>query len=315
MSSLINPMFDPIAQRSSRTLVRRHAVAGGSPNRFSLAATTSLAVGVFLWTSAAAAGVNHWTVMGPPADIGAMAIDPHDTKILYAAGTGAIARSDDGGITWTLTPVTGLIQPSAIRVAASISSTVYTLGLTDLYRSTTGGTSWVRRSTPSAGQFPNDLQVDATNDSTIVLACSNVCFLGCTGGGVFRSDNGGGSWRAIGLRDVNVYHIALDPTSSQVIYATSESRLLRTSNGGGSWREISPSSGGAIHDVAVDPVVPTTIYAAADSGIFRSLDSGQSWGMIRASAYGGLVAAPAYGSRELIASTGAVALSLDRGQT
>lgn len=69
---------------------------------------------------------------------------------------------------------------------------------------------------------------------------------------------------------------------------------MKTSNGGGSWKEISPSSGGAIQDVVVDPVVPSTIYAASESGIFRSADSGQSWEMIRASAYGAVIAAPAY---------------------
>ncbi len=285
--------------------------------RFTQTSATVLALGLaVLWNGSAAAGVNRWTVIGPPADISAMAIDPHNPKILYGAGAETVARSDDGGATWTLTPVPGLLEPSAIRVAVSISSTVYALGLTgDLYRSTTAGTSWVHRSIPTAAQFPNDLQVAATNDSTIVLACSNFCFLGCSGGGVFRSDNGGGSWRGIGLKDVNVQHVALDPTTSQIIYAVSQSRLMKTSNGGGSWKEISPSSGGAIQDVVVDPVVPSTIYAASESGIFRSADSGQSWEMIRASAYGAVIAAPAYGSRQLFASATGTVLSLDEGHT
>ncbi len=277
---------------------------------------TVLAFGlVVLWNGSAAAGVNRWTVVGPPAVIGAMAIDPHNTKILYGAATESVARSDDGGATWTLTPVPGLSRPSAIRVAVSIPSTVYALGLTDLYRSTTGGTSWEHRSVPTAAQFPNDLQVDATNASTIVMACSNFCLFGCTGGGVFRSDNGGGSWRGIGLKDVNVQHVALDPTTSQVIYAVSQSRLMKTSNGGGLWKEITPSASGAIQDVAVDPVVPSTVYAASESGIFRSADSGQSWEMIRASVYGAVIAAPAYGSRQLFASASGTALSVDGGQS
>jgi len=283
--------------------------------RFTRTSATVLALGLaVLWNGSAAAGVNRWTVIGPPGNISAMAIDPHNTKILYGGGTGTVARSDDGGTTWTLTPVPGLLRPSAIRVAVSISSTVYALGLSDLYRSTTAGTTWVHRSVPTAAQFPNDLQVDATNDSTIVLACSNFCFLGCSGGGVFRSDNGGGSWRGIGLKDVNVQHVALDPTTSQIIYAVSQSRLMKTSNGGGSWKEISPVASGAIQDVAVDPVVSSTIYAASDSGIFRSADFGQSWKMIRASAYGAVIAAPAYGSRQLFASASGTALSLDGGE-
>jgi photosystem II stability/assembly factor-like uncharacterized protein len=284
--------------------------------RFTQTSAAVLALGLaVLWNGSAAAGVNRWTVIGPPANISAMAIDPHNTKILYGAGAGTVARSDDGGATWTSTPVPGLQEPSAIRVAVSISSTVYALGLTDLYRSTTAGTSWVHRSVPTAAQFPNDLQVSATNDSTIVLACSNFCLFGCSGGGVFRSDNGGGSWRGIGLKDMNVEHVALDPVTSQIIYAVSQSRLMKTNNGGGSWNEITPSASGAIQDVVVDPVVPSTIYAASESGIYRSTDSGQSWEMIRASAYGAVIAAPAYGSRQLFASAMGTALSLDGGQT
>jgi len=167
-------------------------------------------------------------------------------------------------------------------------------------------------------QFQRDLQVDANNASTIVMASWNFCFLGCSGGGVYRSDNGGGSWKAIGFKDKNVDSVALDPTTSQVIYAITGARLYRTGNGGGSWADITPPVSTSIQSVAVDPAVSATIYAGVDNeGLYRSIDSGRSWELIRTSRFGALIAAaaPTPGSREIIASADGVAFSRDGGRT
>jgi hypothetical protein len=50
------------------------------------------------WT----AGVNQWTITGPPLHVRAMAVDPHDGNVLYAAARDTVARSEDRGATWTL---------------------------------------------------------------------------------------------------------------------------------------------------------------------------------------------------------------------
>src|SRR5205807_5024649 len=163
-----------------------------------------------LTAASAFAGANGWTVTGPPFEVQSMAVDPHNTRILFAAGFDTMARSDDGGATWTVMPVPGIVQPSAIRAAFSLSSTVYVLGISDLYRSVNGGTAWVKRTVPLPG-FPQDLQVDARDSQVIVLTAQNFCFLGCAGGGVYRSTNGGGSWSSIGFKNTNVSRLALDP--------------------------------------------------------------------------------------------------------
>src|SRR5664279_4429705 len=123
-------------QPSSSSLASPHVTAQRTSGRSWVATVVALALIAVLWTRSASAGVNRWTVIGPPASMHAMAIDPHNPKLLYAAGSESVARSDDWGATWTLTPVPGLLQPSAIRVAPSLPSTIYVLGLSDLYRST-----------------------------------------------------------------------------------------------------------------------------------------------------------------------------------
>jgi len=268
-----------------------------------------------LFHGSASAGVNQWTVIGPPASVQAMAADPQDDRVLYAAGFETVARTYDRGITWSSTEIPGLAGPVAIRVAPSIPSTIYVLGFSNLFRSTSGGQSWVPRSIPSAVGFPNDLQVHATNADVIVVACSNFCFFGCSGGGVYRSDNGGGTWRRIGLKDTNVYEIALDPTNAQVVYARTETNLFKTINGGGSWKEISLPASGVIHEVAVDPVIPTIVYAAADSGIFKSFDAGVSWTLIRPALYGSSVAIDPADSSSVLAAADGMIRSFDGGHT
>jgi photosystem II stability/assembly factor-like uncharacterized protein len=258
--------------------------------------------------------VNQWTVVGPPIQVRAMAVDPHNPDLLYAAGDEMAARSDDRGATWTLSPTPGLHVASAVRVAVSMPSTIYALGSSELYRSTNGGISWTRRKVAKTPQFQTDLQVDARNADVLVTAAWNFCFLGCSGGGVFRSDDGGGSWRGIGFKDQSVHHVALDPVRSQLMYATTDTGLFKTTDGGRSWRDISPAGTGSFH-VAIDPVAPTTIYASAQPGVFRSDNSGESWELIRPYDYPSALATPEYGARLLFSTAGGAAVSMDQGRT
>jgi photosystem II stability/assembly factor-like uncharacterized protein len=265
-----------------------------------------------LIASSVSAGTNGWTAIGPPFEVQSMAVDPHDSRILFAAGFDKMARSDDRGATWTVMPVS-FSQPSAVRVAFSLPSTVYVLGFGGLYRSVTGGTTWVERTVPLPG-FAQDLQVDARDSQTIVLTALNFCFLGCAGGGVYRSTNGGGSWSSIGFKNVNVYHLALDPTSSSIIYISYGSTLLRTGNGGSSWLDISPPSG-EIWQIAVDPVVPSNVYVATDGGVFRTPDSGHSWELLRPSQYSSFIAIEPGNSRWVFAAADGAFLSTDSGKS
>jgi photosystem II stability/assembly factor-like uncharacterized protein len=280
-------------------------------------ARTRLAVFILAFSlgTSASAGVNQWTIVGPPVSVEAMAVDPHNDNILYAAGYETTAKTVDGGATWTVTPLPELIAPTVIRVSASLPSTLYVLGLSELFRSTSAGVAWSKRKLPSAAQFPSDLQVHRTNADALVVAAANFCFFGCTGGGVFRSDDGGGSWKGIGLKNKDIYHVAFDPNTTKTIYATSMFAVFRTTNGGDSWREITLAGSGSVRDVAVDPIIPGMIYAATDAGVFRSSDLGQTWVLARPSMYGSAIATPAYAARQLFVSSGGPALSFDAGST
>lgn len=66
---------------------------------------------------------------------------------------------------------------------------------------------------------------------------------GTARGGVFRSDDGGASWRPAGLDDVVITAIALDPVDAGVVWAGSEpSEMWRSADGGRTWERTTDLS-------------------------------------------------------------------------
>lgn len=123
------------------------------------------------------------------------------------------------------------------------------------------------------------------------------------GRGVYRSDDGGGSWRLMGLEETStIGRIACHPTDSLTVYvaalgrlwgANAERGVFVTRNGGRSWShalEVDANTGCV--DLAMDPRDPDRLYAAMyarrrtpwsysgvseTGGIFRSRDGGRTW--------------------------------------
>jgi len=123
------------------------------------------------------------------------------------------------------------------------------------------------------------------------------------GDGVYRSTDGGQSWKNMGLRDSqHIGRILIDPRDSDVVFVAAEGPLwsgggdrglFKTTNGGRTWKaalEISTDTG--ITDIAFDPRDPDVVYAAAyqrrrhvglligggpESAIYKTSDGGQIW--------------------------------------
>ncbi len=97
-------------------------------------------------------------------------------------------------------------------------------------------------------------------------------FLASYGGGVFRSRDGGRSWKAAsaGLPDRQVFALAIDPRASQTIYAGTDRGVFRSTDSGASWAQLSPAlKERNIRALAFDPGTPDKIYAATDQGVFQ----------------------------------------------
>jgi len=123
------------------------------------------------------------------------------------------------------------------------------------------------------------------------------------GDGVYRSEDGGRTWKNVGLKaSEHIGRIAIDPDDSNTVYvaaqgplwsAGGERGLYKTTNGGVTWqRVLHVSDDTGITDVVIDSQHPTIIYAAAwqrrrhvftyigggpESAIYKSSDSGATW--------------------------------------
>jgi photosystem II stability/assembly factor-like uncharacterized protein len=123
------------------------------------------------------------------------------------------------------------------------------------------------------------------------------------GNGVYRSNDGGRTWKNMGLKDSeHIGRILVDPRNSDVIFVAAEGPLwasggqrglYRSGDGGATWDlvlEINADTG--VTDVEFDPSNPEVLYAAAyqrrrhvwsllvggpHSGIYKSTDNGKHW--------------------------------------
>ncbi len=139
-----------------------------------------------------------------------------------------------------------------------------------------------------------------------------------SGDGVYRSDDGGASWRHLGLSATRaIGSILVDPRHADVVVVAAlghifgpnrERGIYRTEDGGRNWSQVlfvDDGTGGA--DLAADPDNPEIVYASLwqarnfpwlsyftpdvgpASAVYKSLDGGRTWKKL---AGGGWPAAP-----------------------
>ncbi len=106
------------------------------------------------------------------------------------------------------------------------------------------------------------------------------------GGGVFKSADGGRSWRALpGIAGQSVRSLVQAPTDPRLLVAGSLQSIFRSLNGGRSWERISPAYHEEIRTIeslAIDPSDPRVIYAGTWHLPWKTTDGGRSWNSIRA---------------------------------
>ena len=123
------------------------------------------------------------------------------------------------------------------------------------------------------------------------------------GYGIFKSLDGGKSWKSMGLEKTrHIHRVLIDPTNPDIVYLAvigspwgvhSERGVYKTTNGGKSWKKIlyvNDTTGAA--DLVMDPSNPNKLVAAmwehkrdpwffksggSGSGLYVSFDGGENW--------------------------------------
>jgi photosystem II stability/assembly factor-like uncharacterized protein len=172
------------------------------------------------------------------------------------------------------------------------------------------------------------------------------------GDGVYRSDDGGKSWKNVGLKDSeHIGKIVIDPRNSDVVYVAAQGPLwnaggdrglYKTTDGGKTWNKVlNISENTGVTDVVLDPRNSDVLIAAAyqrrrhvwtminggpESALYKSTDGGKNWRKLKSGLPGetlgriGLAGAPSspdmvYAVIESIDKKGGIFRSTDFGET
>lgn len=232
----------------------------------------------------------------------------------FGAVGGGVWKTTDSGTTWK--PVSdGQLSSSsvgAIAVAPSNPDVVYIgTGETELrgnimqgdgvYKSSDAGKTWVKTGLTDT-QAISRIRVDPRDPNLVYVAALGHPYGPNTERGVFRSADGGKSWKRVLFRDDHsgAIELVMDPSNPRVLFAAlwdvyrtpwmlndggPGSGLFNSVDGGDHWQEITRNNGlpkGTIGKigVAISPVDSKRIYAiveASDGGLFKSDDAGESW--------------------------------------
>ncbi len=149
------------------------------------------------------------------------------------------------------------------------------------------------RSIGPAGMAGRITAIDVINDQP------NVIYVGAASGGVWKSDNGGTSWKPLFEKETtaSIGAIAIQQSNPSVIWVgTGEGNprnslnggdgIYKSIDGGRTWNKMGLEKTRNIHRIIVDPMNPNTVYAAAigspwgihpERGVFKTTDGGKTW--------------------------------------
>jgi photosystem II stability/assembly factor-like uncharacterized protein len=210
-----------------------------------------------------------WSTTTAAISVGTLAVAPQDPNILYVGINSSIARSVDGGHTWTVSQAAlkqapGACCVSAIAVDPQNSNIVYA-GTSDewdggagVWKSTDGGVNWVNL-VPQGGV--GSIIIDPGNLSTIYV-----------NGGAWTSTDGGQTWT---IKSYNVGAgagcrlLAIDPHNSSILYCGDYgTNVFRSVDAGATWTKVGPGLSGSVSSLTLDPRDPGTLYATTSRGLF-----------------------------------------------
>lgn len=179
-----------------------------------------------------------------------------------------------------------------------------------VWKTTNNGTTWTPIFDNEGSYSIGTVTLDPKNPLTVWVGAgeNNSQRSVSYGDGIYRSDDGGKSWKNVGLKtSEHIGRIVIDPRDSDTVYVAAQGPLwgpggdrglFKTTDGGKTWKSVlSISENTGVTDVVLDPREPDTLYAASyqrrrhvwtminggpESAIYKSTDAGATWNKLRA---------------------------------
>lgn len=229
--------------------------------------------------------------------IGAVAVDPANSKIVLAGGEGCyygtptIYRSADGGQTWTPVlspPSSNWVPATAIVFNPANGNLVYAATYDDgVFKSTDAGKTWSAANGTGNNALPTKnlgriaLALAPSNPSILYAAiadASNSDLLG-----LYKSVDGGGNWALLpntpDFCSTQCWYdivLAVSPTNPNFVaaggvypYHPGGSAVMTSADGGTTWVDQSNGLHPDTHALAFTPD-GTTLYTGSDGGVWST---------------------------------------------
>jgi hypothetical protein len=223
-----------------------------------------------------------------------VAADPFDQKQLAGLEWRSIGPYRGGRVT----AVTGVVGQRNVFYFGGTGS--------GIWKSVDSGVNWTNVSDGQLGTGSvGAIAVSESDPMVIYAGMGEACIRGNVshGDGVYKSVDGGRTWKNVGLRDSRqIGRIRIHPTNPDLVYvaalghtfgSNAERGVYRSKDGGANWSRVLAvnDSTGAV-DLCMDPKNPRVIYATtwqtyrtpwslvsggAGSGLWKTTDGGDTW--------------------------------------
>jgi photosystem II stability/assembly factor-like uncharacterized protein len=239
---------------------------------------------------------------------------PGKPNLFYMGSTGGgVWKTNDAGNTWANIS-DGFFGSSIGSVAVSEwDNNVIYVGQGEgtvrgnvsyghgLWKSTDAGKTWTFSGLKDSKHIPR-IRIHPKNPDLVYAAVLGDLFKSSEERGVFRSEDGGKSWKRILFANANAgtVDLSMDPNNPRILYASmwkirrtpyslesggEGSAIYKSTDGGDTWKNISANEGmpkglWGISCVSVSPVNSNRVYAMIENdngGVYRSDDAGLTW--------------------------------------
>ncbi len=240
-------------------------------------------------------------------------VDPADPNLVIVSALGdnnhhggGVYRSTDGGQTWT-----NVLKPAdydgtrdleyafddpQVMLAATQGTGGFGFGAPQgneghrakpkpplVFKSTDEGKTWTQISIP---HFPARVAVAIamhTNGQRMYIVGNNIEH----GSGLFRSDDGGATWKHMAGKDIRISNgqgsyssgVFVDSQNPDIVY-TMSTAMYRSSDGGVTFEPFKGAPGGEdYHKLWIDPTNGHRMLVGSDQGASVTLDDGKTWSL------------------------------------
>jgi len=252
-----------------------------------------------------------WKQVPVPASAGLTAVYFADPQHGWAVGHDELVlRTEDGGLTWERTHFSPDVGQPLLDVWFADAERGLAVGAYGaMYASTDGGRSWTAATFEPAplGGAGDELEEDDAglgfdfHLNAIVPGQGTTVYLGAEAGRLFRSDDGGATWRELpSPYDGSFY--GLLPLDGEALLAFGlRGHVFRSEDGGQSWSQVGTGTT-ALLNSAIRPTPDLVLIAGLTGVMLASQDGGHSFTFSQQDDRKGLAALLWLGNGEVIAA-------------